>query len=160
MKITFTTLILFTATSLFAGTNYKYKGLSPLNGDECAVEVNIFDNLTLAYISINGAYSVQDIPSQVETNDYGLVYNYFDELHLGIANGLAQTPTFSSKRMLFKTKDLLDLSHVIEFKGKNLAEAKSVSFKESHFVFKRISSGCNDLELISTDEWNPKTDIE
>ncbi len=154
MKLTLAALMLFIATSSFAGTHFKYKGISPLNGDECIAEAKIFDNLTLANFSINGPYSNKELNSKV-TYGTGLMYDNFDELADGIANGMAQAPTISSKRILFKTRSLFNKNIKVEFKGKSLAEAKSVSFELGLFLLEKQSSSCNDLEIISIEEWNP-----
>ena len=118
------------------------------------MEAKIFDNLTLANFSINGPYSNKELNSEV-TYGTGLMYKSFSEARDGIANGMAQVPTISSKRILFKAKGIFKENSKVEFKGKSLAEAKSVSFEVGLFLLEKQSSSCNDLEIISIEEWKP-----
>ena len=151
MKLFLASFLLLTATSSFAGINYNYKGINPINGDECAVAIIMLDNSTMVGFSINGFYSEQvnpDLPAIYKT---GLLYANFERKVR--EKGIHQSPTFSSKRILFKNKEFLALKTVIEFKGKSLAEAESVSFNESGLVTTKRAASCNDLEIISIEEW-------
>lgn len=153
MKLFLASILLLAATSTFAGTYYNYKGINPLNGDECTVEVNVLDNLALAHFSISGLYSEQVNPKLPAVDKTGLLYTSFEREVM--EKGILPTPTFSSNRILFKNKEFLALKTVIEFKGKSLAEAESVSFNESGFVTTKRAASCNDLEIISIEEWTP-----
>ena len=147
MKLFLTSFLLLATTSLFAGTTYTFTGTNPLSGNACTVGVNMIDDSTMHKFEFIGAHYFRMIPGQNEYNDdQESREEIFGEAEL--TNGLSQTQTRDSNRLLFKDK-YAGIKVVINFEGKSVAKAKSVSYTRGAFPWAKITFNCNDLKVTS-----------
>ena len=154
MKLTLASLMLLAATSSFAFTTYTFHGVNPLDGNVCHVSYNIEDNGSMGYFEIRGGYkSTEYLPKNITIYDDGNLYHSFagGGRHTSVPEGLVQTPTLSSNRMLFKLND--DIGKLsIDLKGKSLDKITSVTYNFNYGIFQEKQlSRCNDLFLTEND---------
>ena len=150
MKLTIASLMLLAATSLFANSIHTYVGVSPLQGKACSVQIYTWDNGNLYHLSMGGDYQSKNSNGEYDiVNDDSLKLSFSDGTDY--AGGIAQTPTISSNRILYKAKSNRG-KNVIDFKGQSLSELKSLSYTYSYSRFENVNDkfNCNDLKLTSS----------
>ena len=149
MKLFLTSFLLLATTSLFAGTTYTFTGTNPLSGNACYIGVNMIDDSTMHKFEFIGAHHYRMTPGKNDTTDDDVRrHETFDLTETELTDGLSQTQSRNSNSTLFIHK-YKRIKIVIDFKGKSVAEAKSVSYARGAFPFAKITFNCNDLKVTS-----------